>query len=182
MRKNGLGRCGRTGRAALPFAIIFAAAMSAASAATWTGGGDGTSWGDPQNWGGTAPGASEAVSITTGSSALTIDLGSTDRECGAITVDGTAKLTLSGTGAIKFTSLTAKVALDVDAPATLKSGSNSIIVKTTINFNEDVTSLGTKTVTFYTLSNQRSGRVNFQKTFTRSEPSVVLALRAKSCV
>ena len=157
------------------FAIAATAAMSAV-AATWTGGGDGTSWGDGMNWGGSAPGASEAVSIETGASALTINLGSTDRECGAITVTGTAKLTFSGTGALKITSLKSSVATDVNVPVTLKTGDNSIWVKSTVNFNEDVTSLGTKTVTFYTVDNKRSGRVNFQKTFTGTGTTITLTM------
>ena len=81
------------------------AAALAASAATWTGGGDGASWGDPNNWGGSIPGASEAVSITTGSSPLTINLGATTRECGKITVGGSAKLTFSRLNLIQYTSV-----------------------------------------------------------------------------
>ena len=156
--------------------VITTAVVFSATAATWTGGGDGTSWGDAQNWGGTAPGTTEAVSIDTGSSALTINLGSSDRECGAIAITGTAKLTFSGTGAIKFTSFRSTVATDVNVPATLKTGNNSITVKSTVNFNEDVTSLGTKTVTFYTVDNKRSGRVNFQKTFTGTGTTITLTM------
>ena len=76
------------------FACLLASAIMSfvVVGATWTGGGDGTSWGDALNWDGALPGATEAVGIDTGSAALTIDLGSTDRECGAITVTGTANL------------------------------------------------------------------------------------------
>ncbi|MBO7686996.1 MAG: autotransporter-associated beta strand repeat-containing protein [Kiritimatiellae bacterium] len=147
-----------------------------AGAATWSGAGDGTSWGDPANWGGALPGASEAVSIATGSSALTINLGATDRECAAITITGSSKLTISGTGALKFTSLTTSVATDVNVPVTLKTGNNSLTVKTTLDFYEDVTALGTKTVTMYTLNNQRSGRINFHKTFTGTGTTVTMTM------
>ena len=164
----------RLGRLVLSLSAI--AAALAASAATWTGGGDGASWGDPNNWGGSIPGASEAVSITTGASALTINLGATDRECGAITVNGTSKLTLSGTGSIICSSIKSYVAMDVDAPATLKTGNNSITVKSTLEFKEAVTSLGTKTVTFYTVDNQRSGRVNFRKAFTGTGTTITLSM------
>ena len=77
--------CSVWARAAFVAATVFSLT---ARAATWSGAGDGSSWGDPANWGGALPGASEAVSIATGSSALTINLGATDRECAAITVTG----------------------------------------------------------------------------------------------
>ena len=160
-------------------AALFAAcvcACAALRAATWSGAGDGTSWGDPANWGGAIPGASEAVSIATGASALTINLGATDRECAAITITGSSKLTISGTGALKFTSLTTSVATDVNVPVTLKTGNNSLNVKTTLDFYEDVTALGTKTVTMYTLNNQRSGRINFRKAFTGTGTTVTMTM------
>lgn len=160
------------------FAFVAGVACFAlvAGAATWSGAGDGTSWGDPANWGGALPGASEAVSIATGSSALTINLGATDRECAAITITGSSKLTFSGTGALKFTSLTTSVATDVNVPVTLKTGNNSLTVKTNLDFYEDVTALGTKTVTMYTLNNQRSGRINFHKTFTGTGTTVTMTM------
>ena len=165
--------CSVWARAAFVAATVFALT---AQAATWSGAGDGSSWGDPANWGGAIPGASEAVAIATGSSALTINLGATPRECGAITVTGTSKLTFSGTGSITFSSLSTTVAMDVDVPATLKSGNNSISTKGVLEFKEAVTSLGTKTVTFTTVGNQRSGSVNFRKAFTGAGTTITMTM------
>lgn len=163
------------GRLVLSLSAI--AAALAASAATWTGGGDGASWGDPNNWGGSIPGASEAVSITTGSSPLTINLGATARECGKITVGGSAKLTFSGTGSLSFTSFfTTNVAVDVNLPATIKASNQTIVARgATLEFKEDVTSLGTKNITF-TTDGIRSGKVNFRKAFTGTGTTITLSM------
>ena len=150
----------------------------AASAATWTGGGDGASWGDPNNWGGSIPGASEAVSITTGASALTINLGATDRECGAITVDGSAKLTFSGTASLKFTSITTKALLDVAVPVTLKSGSNSITCWKNTNFTKPISKTDNGNVTFATggTNNRNNTLINVNDTFTASAGSITVGV------
>ena len=150
----------------------------AAGAATWSGAGDGTSWGDPANWGGALPGASEAVSIATGSSALTINLGATDRECAAITVTGSSKLTFSGTGALKFTSITTKTLVDVDVPVSLKSGGNGITCWKNTEFKKPVAKTDNGTVTFSTGKgeNRNNTAINFRDTFTAANASIKITM------
>ena len=154
-----------------------ACACAALRAATWTGAGDGSSWGDPANWSGALPGTSEAVDIATGSSALTINLGATDRECGAITVTGSAKLTISGTGALTVSSFLARTDVDVDVPVTLKSVSNTVMSKgKTLEFKQPVTALGTQTVTFTSEDQGGYAQINFRKEFTGTGKTISMRM------
>ena len=74
--------------------VLVVAALSASAATrTWNGGGDGSTWADARNWGGTAPAAGDDVVV---SATSVNDLGSADSPLalhsltlsGAITVSG----------------------------------------------------------------------------------------------
>ncbi|HZZ77970.1 MAG TPA: hypothetical protein VFE62_05610, partial [Gemmataceae bacterium] len=60
---------------------------------TWTGGGDGTSWNDKANWGGTLPGAADDVVIPAGFN-VTLSTGSDTihslQSASALTISGGA--------------------------------------------------------------------------------------------
>ncbi len=53
---------------------IFAAATASGATIKWTGGGDGTTWGNGDNWGGTAPGAEDEARLE--APTTTIQIGS----------------------------------------------------------------------------------------------------------
>lgn len=149
----------------------------AVQAATWTGAGDGTSWGDPANWGGTLPSAGEEVVITTAEDDLEIALGTVDREVGNLVVDGTGKLTLAGTGSLLFGNLTSSVNLDFDAPVTFKSGDNTIYDgNKVINFLKPVTAVGTKNVSFTSPNSRAIMSVNFRDTFTGAGSTILMKM------
>jgi|GEM_PF-6976590 len=52
--------------ALLAFTALSFASFASAAILTWNGGGDGTSWNQAANWGGTAPGTHDTLNITTG--------------------------------------------------------------------------------------------------------------------
>ena len=90
------------GLAALPAVVVFAAALSASAATrTWTGGGDGSTWADARNWGGTAPAAGDDVVV---SATSVNDLGSAGSPLalhsltlsGAVTISGNPILIANG--------------------------------------------------------------------------------------
>ncbi len=153
---------------------LFAGAF--VQAATWTGGGDGSTWGDPANWGGSMPGATDAVQIPL-MEEKEINLGAHDRVIGDLTVDGTGKLTLVGTGSLAFQNLTANTDVDFDVPVTLKDGNNTIYNKVkTINFLKPVTAVGTKSVTFDSEDVGTAMTTNFKDTFTGAGTKILMKM------
>lgn len=90
-------------RVVVQLATVIAMAFSASAAdRTWTGGGDGATWGDPDNWGGTAPTAGDSVVISNAVSGTTLslvnDLGSAESPLllDNITLGGEGSIRLSG--------------------------------------------------------------------------------------
>ena len=159
------------------FAYVAALVCACVEAATWTGGGDGSSWGDPANWGGMLPTATEDVAIATGTGEKTINLGGTDREMGALTVTGAGKLTLSGAGALVAQRISSSVNLDVDAPVTLKTGGNVVHVAAanrTIEFRKPVAALGQKHIQFTSENSNGPMYVNFRDVFTAPQATMLM--------
>ena len=106
---SGTMKAGAFGAAAL---VAFTCAFGASR--TWTGGGDGTSWKDGANWGGTAPAAGDDVTVSAtsvndiGSAAEPLELHSLTLS-GAITVSGNP-VRIANAGRLRLSSAsTAKI-------------------------------------------------------------------------
>ncbi len=112
------------------FSALLCAASATASGATikWTGGGDGTTWGNGDNWGGTAPGAEDEARLETPTSVIQIGSETTVSNITAATT-GSANVQLSVSanlnvaGAAKFaTQSGAKASIDQSAGKTTIGG------------------------------------------------------------
>ena len=97
---------------AMLFGFAAVVAMSAAAATrTWSGAGDGTSWDDAANWGGTKPGAGDTATINTTITFaenivlpgnLTFDVGSGKTVTFNGVISGTGNITKAGAGVLKL--------------------------------------------------------------------------------
>ena len=112
---------------AMVSALLCAASASGATI-KWTGGGDGTTWANGDNWGGTAPGAEDEARLETPTSAIQIGSETTVSNITAATT-GSANVQLSVSanlnvaGAAKFaTQSGAKASIDQSAGKTTIGG------------------------------------------------------------
>ncbi|MBO7686954.1 MAG: hypothetical protein J6V72_11255, partial [Kiritimatiellae bacterium] len=76
------------------FSALLCAASASGATIKWTGGGDGTTWANDDNWGGTAPGAEDEARLETPTSAIQIGSETTVSSITAGTT-GTANVRLS---------------------------------------------------------------------------------------
>lgn len=140
-------------------------AAAFAGTSTWTGGANDGKWSSPGNWD-AVPASGDSVSITSGSSPLSIDLGAAAVTVGTFTVAGTGKVTITGSGSLAMTSANVTGATDLDVPVTLRDGGNTITCQgTSLRFLRPVTAIGTKNVVFSSNGNG-TGHVYFEDTFT----------------
>ena len=114
-------------------AIVFAVAVATsatlpAATRTWSGAGDGTSWDDAANWGGTKPGAGDTATINTTITFaenivlpgnLTFNVGSGNTVTFNGVISGTGNITKAGSGILKLLN----TANTYDGATTISAGS-----------------------------------------------------------
>ena len=142
-------------------AVVFAAVTQIVHAATWTGKGDQTSWGDPNNWEEQhLPSGNTEDAIFAPTSPITVNLGNNIREIAKLKVSG-AKVTFTSGGDnyyLLLTGIEATAPIDMNVPVQAKDHVTYSLVggtdfrKKIRNWNQYVT---------LTLKVSGSGVVNF---------------------
>lgn len=118
--------------------------------ATWTGDGDGASWGQAANWGGTLPADGEDVEIASAGD-LALALGDVaPRDVGWMKVSGTGTVTFTGAAELRTTGFETAAETVFDCPVVFKEGNNTVRSKAAnVTFRKPVAARGEKTLSFY---------------------------------
>ncbi len=100
----------------------------------WTGGGDGTSWSDKANWGGSVPGSGDDVTINTAAAATVSIASGVSASVHSLTTGGNDTLSISGGSLTVASSSTLSGSLMMaDATLTVSGGTVTVTGSTTIN-------------------------------------------------